>query len=379
MKIIALTISLILCLGATAALPSLADAPAGIPLKNLARIDGVRDNALVGYGIVVGLSGSGDGSRDQATLQSLANILANFGVNVQPQQLGSGNAAAVMVTATLPSFAQSGDKLDVHVSSLGDAHSLTGGTLLLTPLYGPDRKLYALAQGSLTVGGYDFAANGNEIQKNFPNVGFIPSGASVERPSPEPIPLSTDHLTLVLDQPDFITAERAAVALRRALPDATINAMDAGRIVVHLRKSTDDPVELIAKIENVAITPDAEARVVVNERTGTVVAGGGVNIGAVAVSQGDLRVVITTRYNVSQPGFLFLGNHAGNGINTAVVPETKISVSDKQSATVALPAGTTVTDLVEALNRLKLSTRDIISILQAIKSAGALHGKLIIQ
>lgn len=352
----------------------------GVRLKDLARIDGVRDNALVGYGIVVGLSGTGDGSRSLPTLQSLSNILANFGVNVTAQQLASGNAAAVMVTATLPSFAQSGDKLDVHVSSMADAKSLSGGTLLLTPLYGPDHKLYALAQGSLSVGGYNFSAFGNDVQKNFPNVGYIPSGANVESAAPDAIPLATQHLTLVLNQPDFTTAERAAQALQARLSDASVMALDASRISITLPQMDRDPVALIAEIENVPVAPDQSARVVVNERTGTVVAGGDVSIGNVSISQGDLRVIVTTQYDVSQPSFLFLGRNAGNGINTAVVPNTQINVNDDNpSATVTLPDGTTVAELVGALRRVKLNTRDVISILQAIKSAGALHGELVIQ
>lgn len=377
-----LLLPLALLFGINVAAASTAPAPvhAGVRLKDLARIDGVRDNALVGYGIVVGLSGTGDGNRSLPTLQSLSSILANFGVNVSAQQLASGNAAAVMITATLPSFAQSGDKLDVTVSSMGDARSLSGGTLLLTPLYGPDHQLYALAQGSLSVGGYDFSAFGNDVQKNFPNVGFIPGGANVERAAPEAIPLATDHLTLVLNQPDFTTAERAAVALAGRLPGATVNALDASRILVRMPNTNNNPVALIAEIENVDVVPDQSATVVVNERTGTVVAGGDVTIGDVSISQGDLRVVITTQYAVSQPAFLVLGRNAGSGISTQVVPNTQISVGEEnQPSTVTMPDGTTVAALVGALRQVKLSTRDVISILQAIKSAGALHGELVIQ
>lgn len=358
--------------------PALAGGNGGIRLKELARIQGVRDNALVGYGLVVGLSGSGDSQRNHETEQSLQNTLASFGVNVKASDIASRNAAAVMVTATLPPFSQPGDKLDVQVSSIGDATSLMGGTLLMTPLYGPDQKLYGLAQGALSVGGYKYDSYGNLVQKNHPTVGLVPNGASVERTVEEVLPKETSDIPILLDEPDFVTAARVVEALQAALPQASVSATDAGRVVVHLAQPTQQLVPLIARIENTMVVPDEPARVIVNERTGTVVAGGNVRIGDVSISQGELRVVISTKYQVSQPYLTFIGKDA-NQVQTAIVPDTKIDVSEKNASLVQLPGGATVAELVTALRQIKLSTRDVITILQAIKSAGALHGDLVIQ
>lgn len=355
----------------------LAEDGGGVRLKELARVQGVRDNALVGYGLVVGLAGSGDSQRNHETMQSLQNTLAGFGVNVAPGDISSRNAAAVMVTATLRPFAQQGDKFDVQVSSLGDATSLMGGTLLLTPLYAPDQKLYALAQGPLSVGGYEYDSFGNLVQKNHPTVGQVPNGGSVERKAPAALPESSADIPVLLSEPDFVTAQRVSEALQKSLPEAKVSAVDAGRIVVHLAQPTQDLVPLIARIENTVVTPDQPARVVVNERTGTVVAGGDVRIGDVSISQGELKVVISTKYEVSQPNLAFI-SHPGDQIQTTVVPNTTIDVADKDASLVKLPGGTTVAELVAALRQIKLSTRDVITILQAIKSAGALHGELVI-
>lgn len=362
-----------------ALLPSIvsaADVP-GVRLKELARIEGVRENALVGYGLVVGLSGSGDSQRNRATIQSVVNTLANFGVLVEEDDISSRNVAAVMITATLPAFTEPGDKLDVQASSVGDAKSLAGGTLLLTPLYGPDDKLYALAQGPLATGGYKFDSFDSSVQKNHPTVGIVPDGATVERTVAAFTAQPTDEIVLVLDQPDFTTAERVAVALGATFPTATVQAVHAGKVVVRLGETVANPVPLIARIENTTIAPDQRARVVVNERTGTIVAGGEVRIADVAISHGNLQIVINTYYQVSQPDAFF--SRTGPSVRTAVVPETEIKVTEEEGGAVNLPAGTTVADLVTALRRIKLNTRDVITVLQAIKSAGALHGELIVQ
>lgn len=347
-----------------------------VRLKEIARIEGVRDNALAGYGLVIGLAGTGDTSKNRLTVQSVANTLSHYGVNVTPTDLDSRNVAAVMVTATLPPFAESGQKLDVSVSSLGDARSLSGGILLLTPLDGPDGKLYALAQGALSVGGYEVRAFGSYEQKNHPTVGRVPDGATVEREPPLGLSANSRTLDVVLYQPDFTTAERVAESLQR---NAGVDAIaeDAGKIRVTFATPPTDLVRAISLIESVPVTPDDVARVVVNERTGTVVAGGDVRLGSVTISQGDLRIQVQTDYLVSQPDGVFV--NPSRNIGTAIVPQANIHVHDPQARLVTIPNGATVADLISALRAIHLSTRDVITILQSIKDAGALRGELVIQ
>lgn len=349
----------------------------GVRLKDIARIEGVRDNALTGYGIVIGLSGSGDSTKNRVTVQSVANALSHFGVNISPDDLSTRNVAAVMVTATLPAFAEPGQKLDVEVSSIGDAHSLNGGTLLLTPLDGPDGKLYALAQGAVSVGGYVVDSFGSRDQRNHPTVGRVPNGATVERESALGLAGDGRRIDVVLYQPDFVTAERVVESLDRNVPGAHAVADNAGKISVHFDSAPTSLVRAVATIESVPVSPDQTARVVVNERTGTVVAGGDVRIGAVTISQGDLRIQIQTDYLVSQPEGGYIA--PSPAIATAVVPQSRIKVNDPAVKQVTLRDGTTVTELIAALRSIHLTTRDIISILQSIKAAGALRGELIIQ
>ncbi len=347
-----------------------------VRLKEIARVQGVRDNALTGYGLVIGLAGTGDSSKNRLTVQSVANTLSHFGVNISPDDLNSRNVAAVMVTAVLPPFAESGQKLDVSVSSLGDARSLTGGTLLLTPLNGPDSKLYALAQGPLSVGGYEVHAFGSSEQKNHPTVGRVPDGASVEREAPLGLGEDGHSLDVVLYQPDFTTAERVAESLRR---NAGVQAVaeHAGKVRVTFATPPGDIVRAISMIENVPVMPDEVARVVVNERTGTVVSGGDVRLGSVTISQGDLRIEVQTDYLVSQPDGVYV--NPSRNIGTAVVPQANIRVQDPEAKLVSIPSGATVADLIAALRAIHLTTRDVITVLQSIKTAGALHGELIIQ
>jgi flagellar P-ring protein precursor FlgI len=347
-----------------------------VPLKEIARVEGVRDNALTGYGLVVGLAGTGDSGKNRLTVQSVANALSHFGVNVSPEDLNSRNVAAVMVTTTLPAFAESGQKLDVSVSSLGDARSLAGGILLETPLNGPDGKLYALAQGPLSVGGYAVRAFGSSEQRNHPTVGRVPNGALVEREAPVGLESGQRTLDVVLYQPDFTTAERVVDSLRQnAGLDA--KAEHAGKIRVTFASPPADLVRMIARIENVPVTPAQVARVVVNERTGTVVSGGDVRLGAVTISQGDLRIVVRTTYQVSQPDGVMI--RPTPAIGTAIVPQADINVREPEARLVSIPGGATVADLIAALQAIHLSTRDVITILQSIKDAGALRGELIIQ
>jgi flagellar P-ring protein precursor FlgI len=368
----------IVSLWALAWAQQLAAAPQAVRIKDLGRIDSVRENSLVGYGLVTGLAGTGDSSRFTPTLQSVANMLARFGVIVPSDQINSRNVAAVTVTTSLPAFARPGDTLDVNVSSVGDARSLTGGTLLMTPLAGPDTKIYALAQGAISVGGYKYDLNGNVVQKNHPTAGMVPGGAIVENAVATNLVKKEGTVSLVLFEPDFTTANRIAQSLNEALGGTLARALDAGRVEVAVpQQERDDIVGFLTRMENALVTPDQRARVVVNERTGTVVSGGDVRISMVTVSQGDLRVSVVTDYLVSQPSLLV---EPGPGVRTEVVPRTRINVEENAAGSVvSLPAGTTVADLISALNKVKASTRDIITILQSMKKAGALHAELIIQ
>ncbi len=349
----------------------------GVRIKELGRLDGVRENMVSGYGIVSGLAGTGDSTRSQATLQSVANALREFGLNVTPAQLASRNVAAVLVTATLPAFARTGDRLDVIVSSMGDARSLTGGALLMTPLYGPDRQIYALAQGAVSVGGYKFELNANVVQKNHPTTGIVPEGAVVEADLTAQVLSPDGTMRLVLFDPDYTTASRIATAVNEKL-SASAAAMDAGRVAIRVPEGERERlVDFVARLESLTVQPDLRARVVINERTGTVVSGGGVRLSNVSVAHGDLKVTVVTDFLVSQPGGVLV--RPGPGIRTEVVPRTRIDANEEGLSSVTMPAGATVSDLVAALKQVKSTTREVIAILQSIKRAGALHAELVIQ
>ncbi len=359
------------------------DVLASIRLKEFARVEGVRDNALVGYGLVAGLAGTGDTRRSDATIQSIANILARFNVIVDEEEISSRNVAAVIVTATLPAFYQPGDKIDINIASVGDARSLIGGTLLMTPLTAANGEIYALAQGPISVGGYSYGLNGNIIQKNHPTVGVITNGATVEKAVNTQL-IEEGTLSVVLSEPDFTTAARVKKAIQSVFPSLNVSTQHAGKILIDV-PSKIDVIDLIADIENIKIKPDNIAKIIINERTGTVVSGGSVVIDAVSISHGNLELNITTDYAVSQPNIFAIElnksqitDENGQGISTAVVPQTNLSVKEQSLAAVSLPSGSTVNDLVRALKQIHVSTRDMIAILQAIKSAGALHAKLII-
>jgi len=353
-----------------------------VRIKELVRIDGARDNVLTGYGIVVGLAGTGDTSRSRATQQSVANALAQFGVSVPTDRLVSRNSAAVMITASLPPFTNSGDKIDVNVASIGDARSLAGGTLVATPLQGPDQKIHALAQGPVSIGGFRYDAFGNLVQKNHPTTGIVASGGVIEVPAGSNVVTRGGAIHLLLNAPDFTTSSKIAEALAhefgndRLGRDITPEGPD--RVVFRMREDERPRyVEIVRRIEALTVVPDQVARIVVNERTGTVVSGGDVRLGQVSVTQGDLKIAIETDYWVSQPTpFQYRPSSA---IRTAVVPDVTMDVSEPEGKTIAMPAGTSVTDLALALNKIKATPRDIISILQAIQRAGALHAELIVQ
>lgn len=349
-------------------------ASAEVRVKDVGRFLGWRDNPLVGYGIVTGLAGSGDSPRSEITRQALRNALGRLGANISPDQLQSRNVAAVMVTAKLPPSANIGDAIDVAVSSIGDARSLVGGTLLMTSLVGPDQKVYALAQGQVIVGGYRFEADYNSQQKNYPTAGILPGGATVEQTVPAVLTGDGNVLTFVLQDPDFTTAGRVADAINAALGEgaASVRGADAVRIRYPEGGNIN---RLIARIEAVAIVPDQRARIVVNERSGTVVAGGDVQISSVVISQGDIRIAVSVDNQAAQPPYILGGRSDYQGL---VVTNTKLEISEPQDAVVKLPR-TSVADLVEALNRARVNTRSMIAILEAMKSAGALHADIIVK
>lgn len=349
----------------------------GVRVKELSRVKGVRDNALVGYGIVSGLAGTGDSLRSEATFQSISNLLQSFGVNVLPNQIQSRNAAAVMVASKLPAFSQPGDELDVNVTSIGDARSLVGGTLLLTHLSGPDGKIYALAQGPVSVGGFKYDLNGNVVQKNHPTAAHIPSGAHVERATNTQLTDDQGQLQYILFNPDFTTANRVVESMNASFGDSIAHAIDAGRVAVQVPENyQSNLVSFLTKAENLLVEPDRRAKVVINERTGTVISGGDVRLSQVSITHGDLKVSINTEYIVSQPVFV---RETGSDVRTQVVPDTTIEVTEVEPISVSMPNNTSVTDLVAALNKVRASSRDIITILQGVKRAGALHAELIIQ
>lgn len=340
-------------------------------VKDVASVEGVRDNQLVGYGIVVGLHGTGDSSQTVFPLQTLQSALERMGVNLQGNAMASmmqtRNMAAVFLAATLPPFAEAGNKIDVTVSSAGDARSLEGGLLLMTPLYGPDGQIYAQAQGPLVIGGYSVAANGTSKSMNYPTTARIPSGAIVERAVPVDL-ARLRPLALLLNEGDFHTAEAVSEAINRQAGRRLAHAVDSRRIELEAAPAEDIPA-LLARVEEVEVPVFPRAKVVVNERTGTVVIGGDVRLQPVTILHGGLVVNIVAQFEVSQP------NHMAGG-RTQVVPQTTVQAQDKAANKIELKAGATVDDLVQNLQQIGATARDIISILQAMKQAGALEADL---
>ena len=342
-------------------------------LKDVATIEGIRDNQLVGYGLVVGLKGTGDSSQTVFPAQTLISALQRMGITVP--QTGSNSAsnmqvknmAAVFVVATLPPFSRPGYKMDVTVSSAGDARSLEGGILLMTPLYGPDGQIYAEAQGSLVLGGYMATAGGNARQMNHPTTGRIPGGALVERTVPLDLK-QMQSLNVILNDADFHTAERMAVAIDAALGSSRAHAVDSRRVEV-APAADEDRAALLDRIESVEVEISPRARVVVNERTGTVVIGGTVRLQPVSILHGGLTVNVISEVKVSQPNPMAAGR-------TEVVRQTTLQADDKPVNRIELKEGATVEDLVQELQRTGAGARDVISILQAMKEAGALEAEL---
>jgi len=362
--------SMIIAAALTLAACSLAAAAPGVRVKDIARIEGARSNQLMGYGLVVGLDGTGDSKQTIFTPQAIANMLLEFGINVPGALIRVKNVAAAMVSAELPAFAKPGDRIDVTVSSLGDARSLQGGTLLQTPLQAADRKVYAVAQGPISIGGFSAEAGGTKVQKNHPTVGRIPDGGLVEATVPSTLDRG-GAVSVSLTQPDFATASRIASAVNQSLGGALASAPDGGTVVVQIPPEREASlVEFIADIGQVRVQPDVVAKVIINERTGTVIIGGNVTISPVAVSHGGLTVEISQELMVSQPPPL-----APKTGETVVVPQNEV-LAHEQEGSLKSVAGRTVQELVRSLNAIKVSPRDIIAILQAIKQAGALQAEL---
>ncbi|WP_348261386.1 flagellar basal body P-ring protein FlgI [Telmatobacter sp. DSM 110680] len=342
-------------------------------VKDVATIEGIRDNQLVGYGLVVGLRGTGDSSQTVFPAQTLISALERMGVTVP--QTGSNSAsnmqvknmAAVFVVATLPPFSRPGYRVDITASSAGDARSLEGGILLMTPLYGPDGQIYAQAQGALVLGGYMSTAAGNTRQLNHPTTARIPGGALVERPVPFELK-QMQTVSVILNDADFHTAERMALALNHSLGSIRAHAVDSRRVELTPQPNEDIPA-LLDKVEAVEIEVFPRARVVVNERTGTVVIGGTVRLQPVSILHGGLSVNVIAQAEISQPGPL-------SGGITQVVQQTSIQAMDKPVNRIDLKEGATVENLVQELQRIGAGARDVISILQAMKEAGALEADL---
>ncbi|RME20794.1 MAG: flagellar basal body P-ring protein FlgI [Deltaproteobacteria bacterium] len=338
-------------------------------IKDVASVHGVRSNQLVGYGLVVGLKGTGDSYRSRFTIQSLAAMLGRMGVRVDPRRLQVRNVAAVVVVADLPPFARAGSRIDVVVSSIGDARSLVGGTLVFTPLKGADGNVYAVAQGELVVGGWSERSAGSSFSKNHTTVGRIPQGALVEREVPTRLG-SKGYIQLDLNRPDFTTAARIAEQVNKALGAERAKALDPGTVRVELGKGDEQKlVSLVAKIEELEVATSRRARVVVSERTGTVVMGAEVRIHTVAITHGNLHLEVRPQATISQPNPLARGR-------TTVVRQDEIGVRESVKPLQVIEAGTTLGDVVRALNAVGATPRDLIQILQAIHAAGALPAEL---
>jgi flagellar P-ring protein precursor FlgI len=364
----------------------------GARIKDLASIKGIRNNQLVGYGLVVGLNGTGDKAGTGFTIQSLANMIERMGIHVDKNSISVKNVAAVMVTANVPPFARIGNKVDVLVSSVGDAKSLVGGTLLMTPLRGVDRKIYALAQGPISVGGFAVGgAAGGGVTKNHPTVGRISRGAMIEREIRVSVQ-GRQELVIALSNPDFTTAIRVRDAINTRFGQPLTTTVDSGTLKMQIPVEFQERVvEVVAALETLEVTPDMVAKVVLNEKTGTVVIGENVRISTVAVAHGNLSIQVREHTIVSQPApfaprppegataeqfELEDGVVAAPGGQTVVAPETEVSPQEEGNRLLVLPTGTTIGELVRALNAIGVTPRDLITIFQSIKAAGALHGEL---
>lgn len=348
-------------------------ANASVRIKDIVNVEGVRENMLVGYGIVVGLNGTGDKLNNNAfTEQSLKAFLERLGVNTSASSLKTKNIAAVTVTASLPAFARNGSNIDINVSAIGDAKSLQGGVLLATPLLGADGEVYAVAQGSLAVGGFSAGGAGGSVTKGVPTSGTISGGAVVEREIDYRLN-ALSQLNLSLKNPDFSTAQQVSQAINQKMGATVASVLDPGTVQVAVPQSHMGKVaNLLSEIEGLTVMTDQPAKVVIDEASGTIVMGENVRIDTVAISQGNLVIKVTETPQVSQPGAL-----APEGAATVVTPQTTINVDEeKGKKMILMEKGATLADLVKGLNSLGVGPRDLISILQAIKVAGALQAEI---
>ncbi len=354
-----------------AIVPAAAPAFAFSRIKDLADVEGVRDNLLLGYGLVVGLNGTGDNLRNSPmTLESVTAMMERLGVQTRGQNLNIKNVAAVTVTANLPPFATQGSRIDVTISAIGDAKSLQGGTLLVTPLLAADGNVYAVAQGAISVGGFSAQGEGASIERGVATSGRIASGAIVEREIPFDI-ASLERLRLALRNPDFTTAKRIADAVNRLIGPGSAVARDPGTVELLIRgRGPGDAVALLTDIEQLRVDPDQPARIVIDEESGIIVMGSEVRVSRVAIAQGNLTIKVTETPQVSQPAPLSDGE-------TTVVPRTEVEVTDGSGRKLAvLSENVSLQSLVDGLNALGVGPRDMIAILQAIKAAGALQAEI---
>ncbi len=353
------------------ALGPLPAASAATRLKDLVSIEGVRDNQLVGYGLVVGLNGTGDSQQTIFSAQSLTNMLARMGVEVSPTAVMVRNTAAVFVIANLPPFAQPGTRIDIEVGAIGDSRNLQGGILVLTPLKGADGQTYAAAQGSVVTGGFAAGGRGNTKVLNHPTAGRVPNGAIVEKLPPSVAP--QEHIKLQLRQEDFTTAGRIAAALNRKFGDSNTqpaHAENAALVLIDTPAAYKSKiVDFLGEVEDLTVDADSPARIVVNERTGTIVMGKEVRIAPVAILHGGLTVEIQTVLNTSQPAPLSSGQ-------TTVTPQVNVDTKEEKARNVVLKQGASVEELVRALTAIGSTARDIIAILQSLKAAGAIQAEL---
>ena len=339
-------------------------------LKDIADVEGVRGNQLLGYGIVVGLNGTGDGKVD-FTLKSMSNMLEKMGIRTDPILIKVKNVASVMVTSEWPPFARPGSKVNITISSMGDAKSLQGGILLITPLKGADGNTYAVAQGPIDLGGFAVSEGGDSAQKNHPTVGTIPQGASVERAIPFDL-FQSNKIRIVLRSPDFTTMTRVVAALNRRIGKPAAVAIDSAAVEVPIDpEARGNPVGLIAALEQVEIEQDLGARIIVNERTGTIIMGEKVTINKVALAHGNLNISIRTENEIVQPNALAGGQ-------TAEVSNVDINVGEEVQSLRIVGGEVTLGDLVKALNAIGATPRDLIAIFTALKAAGALNAELVV-
>lgn len=342
-------------------------------IKDLTMVEGGRDNQLVGYGLVVGLAGKGDSQQVSYTIQSIANALQRFGLNVPASSIQSTNVAAVMVTANIPAFAKPGSKLDVTISSIGDAKTIQGGVLLQTPLLGADDSVYAVAQGPLAIGGFlagNGGAGGATVQKNHPTVGTITGGALVEREIAAQV-VTNKQVELLLLNPDYASAARVAEAINEVFPHTAL-AKDSSTVNICVPEEyTGYEVNFVASLGAIEVVPDNVARVVINERTGTIIATANVRISTVAISHGSLTISVASTQSVSQPNPYSRGK-------TQVVQSTDTNVSEQKGGFKVVEELPTIQDVASALNALGLTTQDMMAIFQAMKKAGALQADLVL-